>query len=198
MRARPLTAAALLAFSAAPGVLTAQAGPGSGYERPRILVGYVANAPDVLLGGMVAVLPPFLDGWGLYLDAKRGLEDPGTSEFLQQDLTRTEVETLLFHTRVQEKTYWYSFSAAAVRAVGNDLMLYIGGGASSENHYVEYLDPDLTAGNFGYYWVADAERTGWRPNIMGGLQFRLTRYLAAQFGLESAPTGLTVGVLGAF
>lgn len=190
-------AALLLALAGTAEVVAAQAGLPPGDDRPRVLVGYVANAPEMMLGGTVAALPAFLGGWGIYLDAKRGLENPGESEFLEPEITPAEAKAL-GHPAVQEKSYWRSLNAAVVRAFRDDLILYLGGGAAREQGYVEYFDESQTRGNFGYYWVRDDAVTGSRPNVMGGMYFRLMRHIAVQFGLESTPAGVTVGVVGAF
>lgn len=196
MSIRPLAAAVLLATAATADAVGAQVGLGLAYERPRFMVGYVANAPELMLGGMVAVLPPFLGGWGVHVDAKRAVQDPGAESSFQPDVTRTEAETVLQDVVVQEKTYWESYNAAVVRAFRPDLILYLGGGAAKEARYVEYFDPEGTSGEFGYYWVRDEPPGGWRANAMAGMYFRLMRHLALQFGVEATPPGLTIGVLG--
>lgn len=186
----------LLLLAASHGNVVAQVGPGPVFERPTWLVGYVANAPHLLLGGTVAVLPDALGGWGLYLDAKTGVESPADDPSFATDRTVAQARSEDIFTG--EESHWRSFNAAVVRAFRDDFIVYLGGGAAEERAFAEFLDESGQRGNFGYYIVEDESSGGWQANAMGGMYFRIMEHLALQFGVESTPVGLTVGVIGAF
>lgn len=187
----------LLVLMAAASSGNAVAQAGSLYERPTWFVGYVANAPHLLLGGTVAALPPRLGGWGLYLDAKTGIDSPANEEFFRADISFQEGRGE-GHTVTREESHWRSYNAALVRAFGDEIILYLGGGAAEGRVFAELLDESGETGNFGYYFVEDETLHAWYGNVMGGMYFRLMKHVAVQAGLESTPTGLTVGVIAVF
>lgn len=164
------------------------------HPAPVVMLGYVANAPDQLLGGGVAFLPPALRGWGLYADAKTHTSSPEDDPWFRADLTPEDAAE--FGDLPQdEESVWTTFNVALVRAFQDDLIVYLGGGASRERMYAEYFDPSRERAEFGYYWIPDTEPEAWRPNVMGGMFFRIMRHVMVQVGAESAPRGFTVGIL---
>lgn len=195
---RRSAAITLLILAASHGNAVAQAGPGPVFERPDWFIGYVANAPHLLLGGAVAALPDALGGWGLYLDAKMGLDSPANDDFFMPDITFNEAKNVRQHTFSRDESYWRSYNVAVVRAFRDDLIFYLGGGAAEERVFAEFFDPSRELGNFGYYFIEDEGMHRWQANAMGGMYFRIMRHLAVQFGAESTPVGLTVGVIGVF
>lgn len=166
------------------------------YERPQWMIGYVANAPHMLLGGGVVAMPTAMGGWGIYLDAKTGLDNIENDEFFESDITPGEAENQFGDVFADSESYWRGFNVALVRALRDDLILYAGGGRAEERAFLEFFDPTQERGNLGYYWVEDEQSGGRHLNVMAGMYFRLFQHIAAQFGFESAPFGLTVGVLG--
>lgn len=188
----------LFMLAALPATAVAQAGPASIYERPSWFIGYVANAPHLLLGGTVAAIPPALGGWGLYLDAKTGIDSPAGDEFYRDDLSHDQARQELGDTFSSDQSHWRSFNAAVVRAFSDNVIIYLGGGVAEEQVYSEFYDPSGERGNLGYYWVKDEDLQAWRGNAMGGMYFRIMRHLAFQAGVESTPVGLTVGLIAVF
>lgn len=184
----------VLSLAAASGA-SAQSDPQSqtAFPVPRLFIGYVANAPDQLLGAGAAWLPSFLGGWGLYLDAKQDAESPGDESDFLRDRTAEEAAASGDERRVTRNSY-RNVNLAVVRAFRPDVVLYLGGGISDESVYSEFFDPDQELGNFGHYWVEHADSGGLRPNLLGGIFFRLARNVTAQFGAEAVPSGFTVGV----
>lgn len=189
---------ALFILAASHGNAVAQMGPGAAFERPTWFIGYVANAPHLLLGGTVAALPDRLGGWGLYLDAKRGIDSPASDPFFIPEISFDEARTIRQHRLSKNESHWRSFNVAVVRALQDDLILYLGGGAAEERAFGEFFDPDGDLGHFGHYFVEDEQAGGWQVNAMGGMYFRIMKHLAIQFGAESTPVGLTVGAIAVF
>lgn len=168
------------------------------YERPSWFIGYVANAPHLLLGATVAALPPALGGWGLYLDAKTGIDSPANNEFFRADISYNQASNEFGDTFSSDESHWRSFNVAVIRAFGDDLILYLGGGAAEERVYAEFFDESAERGNLGYYFVEDENLHAWQANAMGGMYFRIMKHIAVQAGVESTPMGLTVGLIGVF
>lgn len=154
-------------------------------------VGYVVNAPDALLGAGGFVL--LRGGFGAYLDFKTSHDSPGRDDFFNPDLTPGMAEDL-GDRNIRQKNAYRSFNAALVRRVMADMAVYLGAGITRRSEYHEFEDPAGERGFFGFYWTEDREATGDHLNVLGGVMFHAGRHLIFQFGLESEPTGVTVGL----
>ncbi|MFO7893402.1 MAG: hypothetical protein R6U63_06710 [Longimicrobiales bacterium] len=159
---------------------------------PMIGVGYVAQGPHMFLGGTVWGLIPGLGGWGLYVDAKLGLDDRGEETGFEPGIEVSETDPT--HLPLTTDTYWQSANVAVVRVLTDELTVYVGGGWSDKKAYKEFLDPSETLGQLGHYWVVDEGKSGADMNFMAGAFLRITPSVRAQFGGETRPTGFTVGV----
>ena len=181
--------AALAVLLLAPGVVAAQS------SGPAVFgIGYAANAPDLMVGAAVWGLIPGLDGWGLYADAKLDPDDPSADDFFVAGLTPGEIDTQYpDDEEFAQEDRWRSFNVAVVRVVTPELMLYGGGGYAARDAYRQYLDPERSRGNFGFYWVEDADASTTELNLMVGALLRVSSRLRLQFGGETAPRGFTVG-----
>lgn len=180
----------LLAVPAVPAAAQERAGSAG----PVFGIGYVANAPDLLAGGAGYVILPVLGGLGLYVDAKFDPDTPRDDDAFEPDLTARQVEDELGDAYQDSESSWRSFSAALVRPVTPSLMLYGGLGYTSESVYRKYHDDTETRGLAGLYWVEAPDEDSSTINVLAGMFLRMTRHLNAQFGVESAPRGLTVGL----
>jgi hypothetical protein len=192
---RRRAAAALLALAAVLHADGAQAQRrDDGVEERRIGIGYVANIPNMFLGGSVTVTP-LVAGFGLYADVKFDVESPADDEdeFIDS-LTARDVDENLNDQVFGQDGSWTSVNVALVRAISPELAVYAGGGVGWRKEYVQYFDPDQELGVAGLYWVEDTEISGTYLNAMGGVMLRLTSAVTAQFGAESSPPGFTVGL----
>lgn len=196
---RYVIAAALLATAVVSSHAAAQAAPELRLPQPEWMVGYVTNLPHQLLGGAVVAIPSGLGGWGLYLDGKTVTNSPADESSFIADVTRQEAEAQFGDLFQNDRQVWRSINIAVVRAFRPDVIFYAGGGGSREEAFIRFLDEQRERGDeFGNYWVRDPEAEGWRPNVMGGMFFRLARHIAISFGAEAAPAGFTVGALAVF
>jgi hypothetical protein len=155
-------------------------------------VGYVANAPQQVLGIGAWTMPSPRHGWGLYADVKLSADSPA-GDVLDRAMTPADAEQL-GDDFFKETAAWTTVNMALVRGVSAELAVYLGGGVSWRTTYLQYVDGTLTRGEFGQYWVVDDELTGVRPNVLGGALFRAASRVVFQFGAEAAPAGVTVGV----
>ncbi len=181
-------AAALLVLA------VAGAGSGQSITRTRVGIGYVAAAPDLLLGGAAYVLLPVAGGMGLYADAKFDASDPTHKSNFEPGLTAQQVESQFGDAFGFSTDSWRAFDVALIRPVRPALSFYGGAGYASRKRYNEYYDPTGTRGLVGHYWVEDPTQRKNTINIMAGLLFRMSRFLNAQMGVESAPGSFTVGL----
>lgn len=159
----------------------------------RFGVGYVANAPEMMAGGAGYVILPVLGGVGLYVDAKFDLSSPEDEDNFDPGLTAQDVDDELGDEFIDNASSWRSFNAAVVRPLTPSLMMYAGAGYVQETAYREYHDDTGTRGLAGYYWVESPDEDATRVNVLIGMFLRLTPWVNAQFGVESAPRGATVG-----
>ena len=194
---RAVTRLALLALLLAPAAAAAQigapAGPPAG-DPVLFGIGYAANAPDLMVGGAVWGLVPGLRGWGLYADAKLDPGDPSADDFFVAGLSPGQIDVQYpDDEEFAQEDRWRSFNVAVVRVVTPELMLYGGGGYATRDVYRQYLDPSRSRGNFGFYWVEDADASTTELNLMVGALLRVSSRLRLQFGGETAPRGFTVG-----
>lgn len=196
---RAAMATVLLLAAGTAGPATAQIALPSdvGFDQlPRIGAGYVINAPKMFLGLSGHVILPQLGGIGLYVDAKfPGGSLSRESDFVD-DMTPAQVEEEVpdqYFFRAEDE--WRSFNAALIRPVTHELLVYLGAGYADRDRYLQYADPQFTVAQTGSVWVLDEAESGGAVNVLGGVIFRLGANVAAQFGVESAPAGGTVGLI---
>lgn len=169
---------------------------GEGFERmPRAGIGYVVNAPNIFVGGMGYALFDVFGGLGLYVDVKWNPETPADRADYIDTLTVEVIELFPGQLELQDEFGWWSVNAALVRPISPELMLYAGAGYTEEDRYVRYNDRInlFDFGIQGRYWVRDEQESGGRINLLAGLFFRMSDHVALQFGVETAPEGVTVG-----
>ncbi|HEU0014654.1 MAG TPA: hypothetical protein VFQ45_13295 [Longimicrobium sp.] len=168
--------------------------PGPLYQ-PHVAIGYVVNAPNMYVGVSGRVMTGFLGGLGLYVDAKFDTDSPRDEANFADSLTVAEVEDRIPGQQVfSDEAEWRSFNLALVRPVTTELMVYAGAGLAKKESYRQYFDVDRERGIEGFYWVEDEANTGDEVNFLAGAFFRLAPQISAQFGFETAPRGITVGV----
>ena len=176
------------------GAMPAAAQQRAALTLPRFGIGYVGNAPELLLGGGAYAIVPVFGGLGLYVDAKFDSKAPSDEDSFDPDLTAREVDDEIGDEFRDDESSWRSFNAALIRPLTSAFMLYAGLGYARETVYRQYFDESEERGIAGYYWVEspDDERT--QLNVLAGMFLRMTSRLHAQFGFETAPRGGTVGL----
>lgn len=161
--------------------------------QPMMGVGYVANAPQLMVGGTVWGLVPGLRGFGLYVDFKL---DP-SDETDRMNFVRewTPQDAAGFGDRhFSTENRWRSVNLALLRPLTREFSVYAGAGYSEWTRYREYVDPVGERGFAGFYWVEDRDGSGSTMNLLGGVFLRMGSRIRAQFGVESQPGGVTVGL----
>lgn len=162
-------------------------------------VGYVANAPDQLLGFSAMTVGSMWGGWGLYVDAKFPTSSPEDEESFDPDRTTSEVRANDPLDQVfQRESTWRSFNAAVMRALGGDFAVYAGAGITREKAYDEFQSDEDAGTAEAFYWVRNEVESGRELNLLGGILFRATHRLSFQFGANSNPTGFTAGAALSF
>lgn len=159
-----------------------------------LAVGYVANAPDQLVGFSAMTVGSLWSGWGLYIDVKFTPNSPEGDDEFDATMTAAEAESLGDLTFGNPDRIWTTVNAAVVRAVADEVAVYAGAGHSREKVYQEYEDPDGERGIQGFYIVEDERLSRKTVNLLGGLFFRAGRHFSFQIGAETAPAGFTAGV----
>jgi hypothetical protein len=189
---RLLPAAYLCVLALLPAALNAQARPADFQSNQHVLVGYVANAPNIFLGGGVMFLNPRLVGF--FADVRTTRDSPGDRSNFLPGLS--PLEAVAFGDQhFSNEDQWFAVNAGLTRVVTPELALYAGAGYSNRDVYVEFFDdrPD-GRGELGFYWVQDEDLSGPSVNALGGFLFRAGQNLVFQLGGESRPLGGTVGV----
>jgi hypothetical protein len=161
---------------------------------PRIGLGVVASAPEQFLGGSAHIITPLLGGLGLYVDAKVDIESPREEDGFIEGLTAQEVDSEFGDELFDHRPSWTNVNVALMRPVSAELIVYAGAGRAKRADYRQYIDPEQERGVQGFYWVEDPGTSGTEINLLGGAFFRIGRSLLIQFGAESKPRGVTVGV----
>ncbi len=164
----------------------------------RFGAGYVADAPNMLVGGGLFVVTPVFGGFGLYVDLKMSGGSPGRESSYNPDLTAQQVMDLYTDRPYMDKSAWHSVNVALIRPVTSELMVYLGAGMTTRDNYAEFWDPTQTRGELGYYWVRKMPTPRHLPNVMGGMLLRLGSNVNAMFGIETAPKGFSVGLFLVF
>ncbi len=176
--------------------LASQPVAAQGPAQPHVGIGYVANAPDVMVGGVAYVVWPALGGIGLYVDAKFAGGSPSGSEDFEEDWTPGRVESEIPGVNFRQKeSSWRSFSVAVIRPLNPSLMVY--GGLSRFNRTEYWLYEASTTvdlGRAGIFWVESPDDAESGVSVMAGALMRLSSLISTQFGFESRPRGITVGV----
>lgn len=193
MRRFSVSTAALLVASAlllsAPGGAVAQLP-----DRMQFGLGYAGNAPDALGGVAAYAIWPAFGGLGIYVDAKFDIESPENDRAFDATRTRVTVENEVQGAQfLRSEESFRSFNAALVRPLSQALFIYAGGGIAKAKSYYLYNVP--TQGDVGdALLVAAPDQDEDRVNLMAGIILRMSSILSSQFGFETEPQGVTVGV----
>jgi hypothetical protein len=164
-------------------------------DRPQYGFGFVANAPDLMAGAGGYVILPVLGGIGLYLDAKFDPTNPSGKSGFEKDLISGQVQgSVPGNSFIMDEASWQSFNVSVVRPLTPFLMMYAGGGVTKRILYELYEEPSLTRGIGGVFWVEAPAREETRVNLMVGAFLRLGPWVSTQFGFETQPRGMSVGV----
>lgn len=188
---RGLLAGSLLAL-ALPGRAAAQEQP---VLESHFGAGFVVLAPHQYIGFSAQALTLRLGGIGIYVDAKFDRTPPSEDAEFDPSMTAEEAEDRFGDELFLEEDSWQSINVALLRPVIPELLLYLGAGYSSQEHYRQYFDPSEERGLEGFYWVEDPRGSGNRLNLLGGAFFRISQSLLVQFGVETKPRGVTVGAV---
>ena len=116
-------------------------------NRTQFGLGYVANAPEAMIGGGAYGVFPVLGGIGIYVDGKFDSSDPTDERGYDPSITADEVEDKVpGATFISKEDSWKSFNLAVVRPVTPYLMVY--GGAGWANARYVHLFEDNTGRAF--------------------------------------------------
>jgi hypothetical protein len=137
---------------------------------------------------------PVLGGLGVYVDGKLDTSPPSDHPGFESDLTAQQVDDEIGDEFQGDESSWRSFNVALVRPVTPSLMVYAGAGYARESAYRQYYDESLTRGQGGLYWVESPAEDESTVNVLVGMFLRMTSHINAQFGVENAPRGVTVGL----
>lgn len=193
----------LRSLSAAFVALAALAAPAAGQlvgpqplTRTQFGLGFVANAPDALLGGSAYLILPTAGGIGLYVDAKFDNANPSGELGFDARYTARQVAGDLGGVFVKREASWRSLNAALVRPLTPSLMVYVGGGIATASYYDLFANVplDVDAGHGGVVWAESPEDDETLGNLMFGVMLRMTSRFTTQFGYETRPKGVTAGV----
>lgn len=170
--------------------------PPSTLSRAHFGVGYVGNAPSAMLGGSGYLIIPTSKGpFGLYLDAKFDVGNPSNETGFEPGLTASQVEDeVVGNEFVRSEGSWRSFNAALLRPLSPYFYVYAGAGIAQRTVYHLYEEPSLTLGVAGVFWVEAPARSEHSLNLLTGAILRLSSRISTQFGFETQPRGVTVGI----
>jgi len=157
-----------------------------------LAAGWVANAPDALLGGGISFIRP--TGIGFFANVRVSHEDPGGESNFLPNVTVDQALNEFGDFRFHDESKWLLISGGLIRTLTPELALYAGAGLARRDYYQQFEDPDGQRGELGFYWVRDDESSGDFASVLGGVLFRAGRNLIIQFGAETEPRGMTIGV----
>ncbi len=180
----------------APAVAAQQATRPSPIDHAQFGIGYVANLPDLEVGGAGYVILPRWGGIGVYVDAKVQVSGPPKETAYDPSVTAEQIENDVGGNYIRTEGTWWSVNAAVLRPLSPYFTVYLGGGVAHETSYRQYdqIDRNLGIGVGGVVWAEDPRATESRANLMVGMITRLTSRLSAHFGYETQPDGVTAGL----
>jgi hypothetical protein len=161
-------------------------------EGSSVLLGYAANPPEQLLGAGAFVISPALRGWGLYVSGMFAYDSPRSRDFISG---RTPADADGDgHQPGRTESAWSTVNAGVVRPVSSELAIYVSGGVAWRTIYAHYFDQEEELGRQGFYWVEDPDLAETMVTFAVGGIFRMGRRVAVQFGGQTAPAGMNVGI----
>ena len=159
--------------------------------RPQISIGYIANAPELFIGGGLAYLTPSFVG--VFADFRISESSPGDRSDFMPDWTINDAINEFGDFSFGRESRWVVANAGVTRVLLPDLAAYVGAGYASRTAYEQFQDQSGERGERGFYWVEDHELSGTYLNLLGGVYFRAGRNLMFQLGAEAQPRGMTIG-----
>jgi hypothetical protein len=155
-------------------------------------LGYVVNAPQVMFGGGATLLNP--TGIGFFANVRVSGDSPGGRSNFMPGVTLDQALNEFGDFFFKDDNNWLVVSGGLTRVISPELAIYAGAGLARREYYREFEDPSGARGELGYYWIEDTGLSGDYLNLLGGLFFRAGRSLVMQFGVDSEPRGMTIGV----
>lgn len=187
-----LTLVLFAASTPGPGPLSGQI-PAPLGSAPRLGIGYIANAPDLMGGVGGYVVFPVAGGIGLYADVKFNIDDPEDDLAFRPGLTVAQAEAEMEGLRyLTGESSWSSFNAAVLRPLNPSLMAYAGAGYARSTHYRFYEQVVFEIGQAVVVEDPDGGEAG--VNVLAGFIFRLTSVVSSHLGFETRPRGITAGL----
>jgi hypothetical protein len=156
---------------------------------PHNALGFSANVPKQFLGFSLCTLRPHKVG--LYVDIKAGIPFVEGSDSYYDNISIWQAEDWGDHL-VSKQSHWISLNVGGTFVISSAVACYFGGGYSHRADYREYYDEFHILGEDGHYMIDDGSAS--RANFLGGLLVQADRTWGLQFGAESAPRGVTLGV----
>jgi hypothetical protein len=158
-------------------------------------LGYSANAPESMAGGMAYVIFPRLGGIGLFVDAKFDIDSPSDNTAFVDGITAEDIQNDPEHSQtrfLRREASWKSTNVGVIRPLNPALFLYAGAGYAWGTQYFQY---DQQVGEVGRaLWVVAPHEDETGVNFMVGGMLRMSSLLTSQFGFETKPSGVTVGM----
>lgn len=160
---------------------------------PRIVVGFIANAPRQPVGMNLYTLMPQGRN-GLYLDFKAAFPARTSGDAYYENMDQVTAEHAFGDEFQGKGCDWYSLNVGLTRVLGSRIAGYAAIGMAQGKTYREYYDPYHILGEHGQYYVPGNPSTRYMPNILGGLIFLLSDKLLLQLGAEAVPLGASIGL----
>lgn len=199
MRHRPKHRSWLVPIAAAAmglATVATTAAPVSAQGMTRYGIGYVANTPDLLAGVGGHVVFPVFGGLGIFADVKFDVESPSREAEFRSTMTALEVQNEIEGVEfLSLGDSWRTYNIGLVRPLLPSLKLYAGAGYAVRTRYRFFYDSSEEVGEFGFIWVEAPEEEKTTVNVLFGGFMRVSRVVSFQIGIETAPRGLTVGVM---
>lgn len=137
--------------------------------------------------------------WGWFAEVKIPHDSKRRSPDFQGDLTLARVlDEFEPNARIPVGRYqeWHILNLALVRALSAESAIYLGGGMARKSVLQEFGDnSDPPLSRTGFYFVEDADESGWDPNLVAGVILRGGERVGFATGFETITQTITLGIL---
>jgi hypothetical protein len=159
--------------------------------QPRIWYGYLGNIPNAPLGAAVGITKIDRIGYFIAFKTNSKLHADDASDFYP-DISLNKAQNILGDKKIDESTGCRSFEIGITSRAATNLFFYIGIGYGYSAKYMQFYDRFEILGSNGKYWIRTEENSS--VNFLGGLMYFIGTGLYLQFGADTFPGGLNIGI----
>lgn len=154
-------------------------------------INYVANIPKLPLG-VSGICKLKNSNSYLYFDVKLSVSGIDMDHYYDNISKQTAINW--GDNQIKSSADGYLVNIGVAQRLNYTFSIYFGIGFSEISYYLQYHDDTGILGDNGDYWIKDDKDNSVKFNATGGLILYVSKNIDLQFGFDTSPGGLNLGI----